>query len=144
MPEDIFVENLRWWFSQADHEEEVKLFSFNIYTAFITIQYWLMYKYEAILLVQPPEQEKLAVPSAWLWKWEGKFSQRTQVITASPTIWPLKPSHRGWIYCIPAISTDKQSLKDCNQLAKFRTTSKLLKTPLELQKSHTDRRSRKL
>lgn len=58
MPEDIFTENLCWWFSPADHEEEVKLFSFNIYTAFITIQCWLTYKYEAILLVQPPETRK--------------------------------------------------------------------------------------
>lgn len=49
MPEDIFLENLCWWFSQADREEEVKLFSFTIYTAFVTIQFWLTYKYKAIL-----------------------------------------------------------------------------------------------
>ena len=48
MPEDIFMENLCWWFSQADCKEEVKLFSFNIYTAFLTIQLWLTYKYEAL------------------------------------------------------------------------------------------------
>lgn len=49
MPEDIFTENLCWWFSLTDCEEEIKWFSFNIYTALVTIQFWLTYKYEAIL-----------------------------------------------------------------------------------------------
>lgn len=48
MPEDIFAENVCWWFSQADHEEEVKSFSFNIYTVFVTIQFQLSCKHKLI------------------------------------------------------------------------------------------------
>lgn len=49
MPEDMFMENLCWWCSQADHEEKVKLFSFSLYTEIVTIHFWLTNKYEAIL-----------------------------------------------------------------------------------------------
>lgn len=56
--------------------KKVKLFSFSLYTEFVTIHFWLTNKYEAILQRNLQEQEELSVLFTWLWKWETKFSQR--------------------------------------------------------------------